>query len=420
MAFNNFGSWWRSLGRRINQPAYDRFIPINFSSGATAQRITDNQAVEMGYMTNQHIYPIISKIARDASTLPYRLVEVQNDGSWEYVYDGELHDLIFENNNECNFTELLSQSLIYYNVTGELYVLGEIESIGFLPNKLEALPPQLMEVILDKPSSIRSTVTGYRLMDNINEVFSPDEILHLRAFSPDSQNLRDKNGLSPLNSAYNILNASNNNAVAAGEAFENRGISAIVSGNPGTSGLNQTPDDIENLEKAAKQNMGGAHRANSLYFTPKPVSVNQLAMSNSDLQLMEMDIQHLRILCNHYGMPSELFNDPDNKIHANRREAIKTLYNEVLIPNAEMFTEGINRKWVRQVNQREGRNYKLVIDKEEIKALHPDSLEQKRIYLEEFKSGAISRELYLSLTGKEDDGQQFAKDTGMITNNQQQ
>ena len=416
MAYNPFGSWADIKGAvqdLFSSKGNGWFYQLGRGSSFNVKRLSDQQAVEEGYMMNHIVNPIINKIARSAAQLPYKLVEIDEEGNEIEVTDGELHDLIFDGSDEYTFEEMVRLSLIYWNTNGEMFVLGE-QVPGFLPDKLIPLPPQLVTPIVDNQTSILSPVKGYRFSDGADQrVFSPDDIMHVRMTSPDVINMRNRNGLSPLNSAQNIVNASNNVGIAQGESLENRGVNGLISAQGGGNQLTLTPDDKTAIEKGLKGQLGGAHRFNSAQVVSTPVQYTQMGLSNADLEILNMDKQHLRVLCNHYGIASELFNDPEGKTYNNVSEAVKAMYNDVLIPNGQMFIGGINRKWIRQYSRIEGVKYKLVIDVEQITALQDSPLERTKLHLDMFKSKAISLEKFQELENINDTGDIFSNLQGL-------
>lgn len=62
-----------------------------------------------------------------------------------------------------------------------------------------------------------------------------------------------------------------------------------------------------------------------------------MAMSATDLAIIEQNILPLRALCNVLGYDSSLFNDPANKTYNNRLEAEKSMYTNVIMPLADKF-----------------------------------------------------------------------------------
>ena len=64
-----------------------------------------------------------------------------------------------------------------------------------------------------------------------------------------------------------------------------------------------------------------------------------MAMSSSDLQILEKGVVNLRAICSVYGVDSSLFNDPANQTYNNRKEAEKALYTNAVIPMAEKISQ---------------------------------------------------------------------------------
>ena len=83
------------------------------------------------------------------------------------------------------------------------------------------------------------------------------------------------------------------------------------------------------LETAGPRNFG------KIKVTNKDLSFIQMAMSSTDLQLVEKGVINLRAICNVFGLDSSLFNDPANKTFNNRAEAEKALYTNAVIPISE-------------------------------------------------------------------------------------
>ena len=60
-----------------------------------------------------------------------------------------------------------------------------------------------------------------------------------------------------------------------------------------------------------------------------------MAMSSTDLQLVEKGVINLRAICNVFGLPSSLFNDPEARRNSNMKEDDKRLYTNAIIPISE-------------------------------------------------------------------------------------
>lgn len=378
--------WARSLNHQSHSQR--QFFSLDqiqnfFSGGGT---ITDKGAIQNGYAKNSSWYSISTKVARGVSALPFKLYKDSGSEKVE-ITQGDLYDLIFTPNAEQSLRELFEEQTIYLANNGEAYFyLDNGGSLGRPAKRIIALPAELMTPI--KGKSILDEVTGYKMKENgKTTIFLPEEILHIVYTNPTLSGKQKRNGLSPLVPGANKLEASNQNAQGQSSYFKNRGVSNIISADGGASGISLTPQDEDSLKAATMDKYGGAQQVNGIVTVPSPVRVHQLGSSSSDMEMLGHDKQYLRDLCNLVFMPSELLNDPDNKTHANRREAVKTAYNDVFIPNAELILLGYSRTILKWYSDAHSTKYCLEIDYESIDALKPDPMALRELLIKEVDAG---------------------------------
>jgi len=65
-------------------------------------------------------------------------------------------------------------------------------------------------------------------------------------------------------------------------------------------------------------------------------------MSPADLSIIESDKMDLRVLCNLYHVPSELFNDAANKTYSNTKEAGRAIWANAVIPALTQMRDAFN------------------------------------------------------------------------------
>jgi len=393
----------RLIYRTSALPYSNFFVPLS-GKDSTYSKLSDKDAIREGYLTNLNWYAITKKAAEGVAMIPYK-VEVKTGGKWEEVNpeQNEVANFFFNPNEDQTIGELLEAAMVFYYNTGEAFFINEMESIGFNGQKVVTVPPELICIYLES-DSILSNISKYELREpnGLTKDFTPLEVCHLRMFNPEVEAFKKRNGMSPLQAAYNKLRASNNQALGQSSYFENRGTSTIISPQGGANGLAMTKTDKEDIDRATRARMGGSQNVNGVITTMTPVQATQLGTSASDMQMLEQGSAMLRELCNAIFMPSEMFNDPDNKTHANRREAIKTMYNDVFIPGANRFIRSYERTIIKPYGLRsDGKEYRISIDKEKIDALNPDPFEAKRLALQEVDSGTITRNEYREMFGRD-------------------
>ena len=92
-------------------------------------------------------------------------------------------------------------------------------------------------------------------------------------------------------------------------------------------------------------------------------------MSANDLQLIQSDVQHVRKIASVYNYPSQLLGDTAASQYANYKEALKSVYIDVVLPFMKLFINQFEKQFLNDINGITGRNYYLSINKSQIEAL---------------------------------------------------
>jgi len=388
-SITNFRSWFRSR----NQPQVFQNLFYSLSNAFSKTSLSDKQAIEEGYLSNDVWYSVVSNIAENVSSLPIALYEKDAKGELTKITSGEIFEQIFDPNADQTFRELLEEQAIFLCNTGEAYFFTPVRSTGFKAKSVIPVPPELVKVKLTS-ESIFAGVKHYEIQDNgKTKIVQPEEILHIRLPNPSIQGRKSRNGLSPLQAGYNRLMASNQNAVGQASYFKNRGVSTILSATGGAHGLILGDDDRKAIDQANVDRLGGANKMNKVITVGTPMSKIELGASSSDMKMIEHDIQFLRALCNLLHLPSQLFNDPQGKTYNNMKEARIAAYLNCYIPKAKLFLEGYERTILKSYNT-DSTKYCLKIKMDEIEALQPDPFEAKKLAQEEVMKGLKTRNEY--------------------------
>ena len=99
-----------------------------------------------------------------------------------------------------------------------------------------------------------------------------------------------------------------------------------------------------------------------------------MAMSATDLQLIEQGVISLRAMCNVFGLDSSLFNDPANKTFNNRLEAEKAFYTNAIMPLASSVAAKHNNYIVK--NHYPDGNYRMRKDFSKVESLQKDKKQE--------------------------------------------
>nr|NIO45186.1 phage portal protein [Candidatus Aenigmarchaeota archaeon]NIQ16181.1 phage portal protein [Candidatus Dadabacteria bacterium] len=136
-----------------------------------------------------------------------------------------------------------------------------------------------------------------------------------------------------------------------------------------------SPEEAEKHQKRLNEKMGSAGDFNSVIQSGAKVKYQPIALSPTDLKIIESRVMKLRDLCNAYAVDSSLFNDPANKTYNNRTEAHKSFYSDAVIPTLNKFLT-IFRPAINAYSVRENRDYRLKLDLSGVHALQEDENEK--------------------------------------------
>ena len=362
------------------------FIPL-FSSGRLGLNISEDILINEGYITNDMVYAVATRIAKVTASLPIILTQ-----DAEYIEGkDELKTFIFENwHDNDSFEQALYKEVLYLLLTGDAYHYTPYEYMGAkLPIKNYILPTQNVRAWRES-QSILSDIDRYEFNDGVAiRKIAPLEIMHTHYFNPSIEGIRKAEGLSPLQAGYDLLKASTNRNIAESSLYENRGASGIISSK---NELILTRADKEVIQKDLNSRIGGAKNANKIVALQGAVDYKQLGMSATDMQLLGMRAEHLRAVCGLFGVQSIIFGDVSASHYNNMQEAMKDFYNQTCVPLMEQILAQKNKQLVKRYNAITGLNYKIEIDKNDIDALKPTQMEQATYLISLLDKGIIDVE----------------------------
>jgi len=337
------------------------------------KKVTNDEIVKKGYLSNELVYSVTSSLAKSCATLPITLMNGDNpandtDPIYKFFYD--------DWNKKMGKIESLEALYLNLFLHGKAYIWETSEFASLIPTEQWVLPSQQVTT-RDNNNSYFDETPYYYFMDNGVTVKIPkDEMIVFKYYNPDI--LSTEEGLSPLQSVWNTVEASNNRAIAEGAMLKNRGISGFISpkatsGNAGAIGFSNGV--IELVRKAFSGLTGGAEKFNKVEVIEQAADFTQLGLDANDLKIIEMQLPQLRSICRALNVPSMLFGDYESNTFANYKEARKSMYTEAIIPQSKMFINQYEKKLLNKINNLTGQRYWLKIAIEEIEALNKTPLD---------------------------------------------
>jgi len=334
-----------------------------FSFNGTQQ---DGNLINEGFVSNTDVYSIVKKHTETASSIPFVLNEIDRDGKKEAVTSGEYYDLLQQPNSTQSIKEFKEQATGFLLLTGDTFLNNLVGVGSSVVDEINILESQLTEVQVSKINE----VTGYIWdLDGLVRKYNTEEVTHLKYFNPSKLGIKSHRGLSPIQAGYRTLSASNDLITAQASFWKNKGASGILSNG---SQAAYTEPQKKDLQKVIDSKLGGAHNANRVIATTANVSFQQLGMSPSDLKIIESGVLNLRQLCNLYGHPSALYNDPNGLTYNSFETALKVLYTQAVIPTNDRLIEYFNNVVTPGYNRKDNKRYIVEQDLSKIEALQSD------------------------------------------------
>lgn len=89
----------------------------------------------------------------------------------------------------------------------------------------------------------------------------------------------------------------------------------------------------------------GPDNAGKMATSGFKVGVEQLGYTPVEMDIIRAEINNIRFLCNIFGIPSQLLNDPENKSFNNAKEGEKALTTRCALPLLNSMKDSLNRKF---------------------------------------------------------------------------
>jgi HK97 family phage portal protein len=208
-------------------------------------------------------------------------------------------------------------------------------------------PSQIIEILAgDKYEPIK----GYAYKPDKKVVLPPEEVIHLKYWTPDYLSGSNLYGMSPIRAGRKVVSKSDASYDAATSAMQNSGMMGFIAGNEEQTGIGLTEEQAIALQERLRI-YTKAENKGKIPVTSYNLKWQQMGMSPTDLNIIESDKMDLRTLCSIYHVPSELFNDAANKTYSNTQEAARAIWVNAVIPQLTQFRDAFNNHINRRNDQ---------------------------------------------------------------------
>jgi HK97 family phage portal protein len=350
--------------------------------GGQLVSIPDNAAkyISDGYNVNDIIYSIINIILDKVRLPQWGIYQVEDESSLKSLYGlmskkditakdyskildlrtkalspvknpGKWGELVQYPNEYQTFQDLVAHGCGFKLLTGNKYIWADVLDAGAnqgLPQNLWLMPSQYVQLMVT--NGFPSKVTGYKMTNLANatqkQPFAIEEVFHEK-YANYSWNVNGEQhyGIAPLKAALRLTNRNNSALESSTAKFQNGGLDAIIyTDEPGINDLEGKRKHAQLTKESLIKEYTGPKNQGKVSVSPYKMGVANLGLSPVELDIIQAEKWDLRRFCNVFGVPSQLLNDPDNKVYNNTKEGEKALTNRCALPLLTAFRDNMNRK----------------------------------------------------------------------------
>lgn len=266
---------------------------------------------------------------------------------------GKLADLIKYPNSVQSWSDMVEEGCGFKLITGDKFRIADIHEGPLtkgLPAEINNLASQHM-LIITEANRFPLRAGSFRYQCGVQVNYTKEEMLHEKYFNP----LWDATGshlygLSPIKAAWMRIQRTNKAQQSQAASFENGGADGAMwprdkefaeyLANKNIDALDQTKSSIRNA-------IGGGYRKKGdiAVLTSGPWEYERLRLSPVDQAIIAAEQWDMPMLCNVWQVPSQLMNDPFNKIQANAVSGEKALTLRCAWPLLVDERDNMNRKF---------------------------------------------------------------------------
>jgi HK97 family phage portal protein len=295
-----------------------------------------------GYEKNADGFSIASKCANLFAKIPiepYINDELTEQDPVKEYFDKGLTDFTyFEFKQAWEVAAMISGENMVYN---RYFEAGN--NVGGIM-AFDNMPVHLTDII---GAGWRQPIKEYKINTNPNVVLPAENVWHTRIFTNlDYEMGANFRGLSPVKVAANVIRAQNAGMNILARSYE-RGAPPFMIVNKSLKTQKESVEYQNLIDKTYKNKFWNSRNNSKNTMLPMTVGgdvdVKSIGFSTiQDLDIVNVSKNGLRILCNIWCVPAQLFNSAEDSTYSNMKEATKAMYDNRIIPDIDRYLEGLN------------------------------------------------------------------------------
>lgn len=349
------------LQKLLNNPTdLTKLIQQMLSKNRVVWSNYDREKIEETIKQNSYVFSAIQKIAKACVNIQFLVGNPDDDGGFEEDKNNQLYKWLKAPSPLMDGTELKEQAAFWYFAFGELFLYAMRYEAGNDKGKITGqgmmyCPPQITDIKADG-----LVPTGYLVNSDIKKALPINNVLHLKSFNPDWQDLHGLPFVAVAGRLIDKLDSADETEV---KNYQNGGPAYIASAKDNGS---YSKEEHENLIDRLKRLWKDPKNKGGIAGTSGKIDIQSVGKSPVELGTIESTKNTLHMLCAVWGLDPGLF-DVEASTYNNKQEINKSIYTEAAIPFMERFASKLT-SWLGEAYGCEVR-----IDTSNVEVLQPNN-----------------------------------------------
>lgn len=339
---------------------------------------TDNlqTPITKGYNINDIVYSIVNLIMEKCRVAPWGIYEIADETAYKSLHGmqrksnwtakdfsqahslqkkalrlvnnpGKWGDLIKNPNDTETFNDYVANGIGYECLVGNNYTWANVLQAGAnkgVPSELWLLPAQWINIFATDTFPTRVTNYQVSIWPGVN--YQPGEVLHEKTWNPNwNTNGEQLYGLPPLKASLRRMQNNNSSVDSQTADFENNGVKGVLhmKAQPGQISGEELLPEVNSLKQTVVSEWSGVQNRGRMGISGYDMGWLPIGLTAEEMQIIESQKWSLRMLCNPFGVPSQLLND-DQKAYNNFAEAEKSLTMRACLPRLTRKRDNLTMK----------------------------------------------------------------------------
>jgi len=363
-----------NIFRKAKQETYPIYLDTGAYNVPKWSTQKDEEYIREGYRKITWVYSCVSIIAANVSQVPWELYRInRTNGVEKEILDHPILKLLNDRINPyMSAKDFFDLWATYLATQGKFYCLFNNAA---LPTQLYPLYPHYTKPIPD----LNKFVNGFEYnVSGQSSQYNADQVLWSKFNDP----LDLYDGMSPIRAMARTIDTENEAVDWNKAQLQNQAVppGAIQVQNP-------SPEMANKLRSEWLKRYSGARNARvPLILNAEKANYIPFGLSTIDMDFIEQRKLSRVEICSAFGVPSQVVGDPEGQTYANYEEAVKSLWQQTVIPKyLDHMTDILNT----YIATKYADNLKIKYNLDSIGALHEsmDSLAERARGL--YKDGII-------------------------------